>query len=92
MALLAASIGENTIIFAYLTVENKRPIGSAGSLPVKYNQSTALLSANSAEAPAKIKSTVSLFPQIFLTIEFVSTNIGIVSNYKFIARVHSPVW
>jgi hypothetical protein len=48
-------------------------MGSAGNLPVKYNQSTALLRANSAEAPAKIKSTVSLFPQIVLTIKLFFT-------------------
>src|ERR1700693_5264680 len=58
-----------TICCAYLTVENNLPIGSAGSRPVKYNQSTDLFKANSAEAPAKISITVSACPQIRRTID-----------------------
>jgi hypothetical protein len=41
---------------------------------VKYNQSTALFNANSAEAPAKINRIVSLLPQISLTTEPGFTN------------------
>src|SRR6476660_8054901 len=82
MAFSAASYSENTISFAYFTVENKRPKGSAGSLPVKYNQSTALFKANSADAPAKMKRIVSPFPQIFLTTESFSANNSIMHKVE----------
>src|SRR5215207_7436528 len=44
-------------------------MGSLGIFPVKKNQSTARLRANSAAEPAKMSSTNSGSPQIFLTTE-----------------------
>src|SRR4028118_1306716 len=82
MALSACSLEENTISRAYATVENKRPSGSAGSFPVKYNQCTALFKANSADAPAKMKRIVSPFPQISLTIEPFFTKYSILKYKK----------
>ena len=54
---------------AYVTVEKSLPNGSAGNRPVKYSQSTALFKANSAAAPANMKSIVSDLPQIRLTMD-----------------------
>src|SRR5215210_5890530 len=51
-----------------------RPMGSAGSFPVKNSQSTARLSANSAAEPAKTSNTMSPSPQIRRTIDPGSTN------------------
>jgi hypothetical protein len=80
MAWLASSKGAKTIRLAYFTVENNLPIGSAGNRPVKYNQSTALFKANSADAPAKMNRMVSLLPQILRIIEFLSTKYCISSK------------
>jgi len=59
-------------------VEKRRPIGSAGSLPVKYSQCTCLFNANSAEAPAKINSVMSVVLHIFLTMDDFLINVFMV--------------
>src|SRR3954468_17857625 len=77
IARCASAFSEKTILLAYVTVENNLPIGSARRRPVKYNQSSALFSANSAAASAILKSTVSLFPQIFRTTDSLRTKYSI---------------
>src|ERR687894_1518800 len=49
---------------ANLTVSKNRSTGAAGSLPVKNNQSTALIAANSAAPPAKNSKMASGLPQM----------------------------
>src|SRR5919112_6754411 len=54
---------KNTLL-ANLTVSKSRSIGAPGSLPVKNNQSTALIAANSAAPPAKNSRMASGLPQM----------------------------
>jgi hypothetical protein len=50
--------------WANLTVSKNRSTGAPGSLPVKNNQSTALIAANSAAPPAKNSRMASGLPQM----------------------------
>src|SRR5215211_95862 len=54
---------KNTL-WANLTVSTNRSMGAPGSLPVKNNQSTALIAANSAAPPAKNSRMASGLPQM----------------------------
>ena len=73
--------GQRILFVVYKkTVKNNLPIGPAGSLPVKYDQYTALLRANSAEATAKMNKIVSDLVRIFLAIEWLFTK-------KFIEKI-----
>src|SRR5215216_6903490 len=54
---------KNTL-WANLTVSKNRSTGAPGSLPVKNNQSTALMAANSAAPPAKNSRMASGLPQM----------------------------
>src|SRR5215207_7654704 len=58
-----AGSAKNTL-WANLTVSKNRSTGALGSLPVKNNQSTALIAANSAAPPAKNSRMASGLPQM----------------------------
>src|SRR5215210_693372 len=58
-----AGSAKNTL-WANLTVSKNRSTGAPGSLPVKNNQSTAFMAANSAAPPAKNSRMASGLPQM----------------------------
>src|SRR3712207_9089232 len=64
MASVALAGSPKNTLWANLTVSKNRSMGAPGSLPVKNNQSTALIAANSAAPPAKNSSMASGLPQM----------------------------
>jgi hypothetical protein len=62
--LVAPAESLKNTLWANLTVSKNRSTGAPGSLPVKNNQSTALMAANSAAPPAKNSRTASGLPQM----------------------------
>src|SRR5215204_138300 len=60
----APAVSAKNTPWANLTVSKNRSTGAAGSLPVKNNQSTAFMAANSAEPPAKNSRMASVLPQM----------------------------
>src|SRR5687767_14767939 len=63
-ALVAPAGSPKNTLWANLTVSKNRSTGAPGSLPVKNNQSTALIAANSAAPPAKNSRIASGLPQM----------------------------
>src|ERR687897_818129 len=63
-ALVAPAGSPKNTLWANLTVSKSRSIGASGSRPVKNNQSTALIAANSAAPPAKNSRMASGLPQM----------------------------
>src|SRR5687768_17764455 len=64
MASVAPAGSLKNTLWANLTVSKNRSTGAPGSLPVKNNQSTALIAANSAAPPAKNSRMASGLPQM----------------------------
>src|SRR5215218_1133562 len=64
MASVAPAGSPKNTLWANLTVSKNRLMGAPGSLPVKNNQSTALIAANSAAPPAKNSRMASGLPQM----------------------------
>jgi hypothetical protein len=64
MASVAPARSPKNTLWANLTVSKNRSTGALGSLPVKNNQSTALIAANSAAPPAKNSRMASGLPQM----------------------------
>jgi hypothetical protein len=64
MASVAPAGSPKNTLWANLTVSKNRSTGAPGSLPVKNNQSTALIAANSAAPPAKNSRMASGLPQM----------------------------
>src|SRR5687768_4094123 len=64
MASVAPAGSLKNTLWANLTVSKNRSTGALGSLPVKNNQSTALIAANSAAPPAKNSRMASGLPQM----------------------------
>src|ERR671910_2424007 len=63
-ALVAPAGSPKNTLWANLTVSKNLSTGAPGSLPVKNNQSTALIAANSAAPPAKNSRMASGLPQM----------------------------
>src|SRR5215216_2496155 len=64
MASVAPARSPKNTLLANLTVSKNRSTGAPGSLPMKNNQSTALIAANSAAPPAKNSRMASGLPQM----------------------------
>src|SRR5215212_9084186 len=64
MRFIRSTASAKNTLWASRTVSKNRSTGAPGSLPVKNNQSTALIAANSAAPPAKNSRIVSGLPQM----------------------------